>query len=218
VPESIHIPIWVDLLAVFVGASQGTSLAMTEERQALAPTGALVLSAAMGLGGAIMRDIVLNVPVAAFQSNWYLGAVVGAFVSTWAIGHLLHDMRRFIALLDAASLGLYACAGALKAEEAGLSLLSALFISVIAATGGSLVRDLLLARVPAIMTPGELYFVPAVAAGAAFILLGLLEPRLPTRFFAASALGCGLRILAMWRGWKLGAIRGVRRSGEPRDP
>jgi uncharacterized membrane protein YeiH len=59
-PASIHIPLWVHLIAVFVGASQGTSLAMTEEGQPLAPTGALVLAGATGLGGAILGDLFLN--------------------------------------------------------------------------------------------------------------------------------------------------------------
>jgi uncharacterized membrane protein YeiH len=215
VPESLHIPLWVDLIAVFVGASQGTSLAMTEERHLLAPTGALVLSAATGLGGAIMRDLILNVRPAAFESNWYLGAVGAAFLATWTVGRVVHDMKPFVAILDAATLGVYACAGALKAEEAGLSMLSVLFVATIASTGGSLLRDLLLARVPLIMVPGELYFVPAVASGATFVLLGLLEPRLPTRFFVAAALGFGLRMMAMWRGWEIGAIRGVRRGARP---
>jgi uncharacterized membrane protein YeiH len=211
-PESIHIPLWVDMVAVFVGASQGTSLAMAEERP-LAPTGALVLAAATGLGGAILRDLVLNLRPAAFQSNWYLGAVAAAFLTTWAIGRLVHDMRRLVAILDAATLGVYACAGALKAEDAGLSMLSELFVATIAATGGSVVRDVMLARVPLIMVPGELYFVPAVASGATFLLLGLLSPRLGTRFLVASAVGFGLRMIAMWRGWELGAIRRIPPKG-----
>jgi uncharacterized membrane protein YeiH len=209
-PQSIHIPLWVDLIAVFVGASQGASLAMTEERHPLAPTGALVLAAATGLGGAILRDLVLNLRPAAFQSNWYLGTVGIAFLTTWAIGHVVHDMRRLVAILDAATLGVYACAGALKAEDAGLSMLSELFVATIAATGGSVVRDVLLARVPLIMAPGELYFVPAIASGASFLLLGLLTPWLGTRFVIASAIGFALRMIAMWRGWELGAIRRIR--------
>jgi uncharacterized membrane protein YeiH len=123
----------------------------------------------------------------------------------------VHDTRRFVAILDAATLGLYACAGAVKAEEAGLTMLSVLFVATIAATGGSVVRDVLLARVPLIMVPGELYFVPAVASGVAFILLGFLPLPLATRFFAASGVGFGLRMVAMWRGWQMGAIRSVRR-------
>jgi uncharacterized membrane protein YeiH len=211
-PESIPVPLWADLIAVFVGASQGTSLAMTEERHPLAPTGALVLAACTGLGGSILRDLVLNLRPAALERNWYLGAVFAAFVFTWAIGHLVHDTRRFVAVLDAATIGLYACAGALKAEDAGLSLLSELFVATIAATGGSLVRDVLLARVPLVMAPGELYFVPAVASGAAFVLLGFLPLPLPTRFFAAAAVGFGLRMIAMWRGWEMGAIRSFGRK------
>jgi uncharacterized membrane protein YeiH len=209
-PGSIHIPLWVDLVAVFVGASQGTSLAMTEERHPLAPTGALVLAGATGLGGSILRDLVLNLRPAAFESNWYLGAVGVAFLTTWAIGRVVHDTKRFVALLDAATLGVYACAGALKAEDAGLSMLSELFVATLAATGGSLLRDILLARVPLIMVPGELYFVPAVASGATFLLLGLLSPRVDLRFVAASGVGFGLRMIAMWRRWELGAIRRIR--------
>jgi len=213
-PHSIHIPLWVDLIAVFVGASQGASLAMTDQRRPLAPTGALVLAATTGLGGAILRDLVLNVRPAPLESNWYLGTVGVAFLFTWLVGHAVQDTRRFVELLDAATLGVYACAGALKAEDAGLSMLSELFVATIAATGGSVVRDILLARVPLIMVPGELYFVPAVASGAAFLLLGLLTPRPGTRFLVASALGFGLRMVALWRGWKMGAIRGVWRRAK----
>jgi uncharacterized membrane protein YeiH len=217
-PYSIHIPLWVDLIAVFVGASQGTSLAMTEQRRPLAPTGALVLAATTGLGGAILRDLVLNVRPAVFGNNWYLGTVAVAFMLTWAIGHAVHDTRRFVALLDAATLGVYACAGALKAEDAGLSMLSELFVATIAATGGSVIRDILLARVPLIMVPGELYFVPAVASGAAFLLLGLMTPRPGIRFLLASALGFGLRMVALWRGWEMGAIRSPLKKGRGRAP
>jgi uncharacterized membrane protein YeiH len=213
-PHTIHIPLWVDLIAVFVGASQGTSLAMTEQRRPLAPTGALVLAGSTGLGGAILRDLVLNIRPAAFESNWYLGTVAVAFLVTWAVGHVVHDTRRFVELLDAATLGVYACAGALKAEDAGLSMLSELFVATIAATGGSVVRDILLARVPLIMVPGELYFVPAVASGASFLLLGLLTPRPGTRFLVASAIGFGLRMVAIWRGWQIGAIRSVWRRAK----
>ena len=93
-PESIHIPLWVDLIAVFVGASQGTSLAMIEERPRLAPTGALVLSATTGLGGSILRDLVLNVRPAAFVSNWYLGTVAAAFLATWVVERFVRDTAR----------------------------------------------------------------------------------------------------------------------------
>ena len=55
---------------------------------------------------------------------------------------------------------------------------------------------------------------PAVASGAAFLLLGLLTPRPGTRFLVASALGFGLRMVALWRGWKMGAIRGVWRRAK----
>ena len=93
-------------------------------------------------------------------------------------------------------------------------MLSELFVATIAATGGSVVRDILLARVPLIMVPGELYFVPAVASGAAFLLLGLLTPRPGTRFLVASAIGFGLRMVAIWRGWQIGAIRSVWRRAK----
>jgi len=204
--DAMLIPLWADLIAVFTGASQGTSLAIAEERQALAPTGAFVLAVTTGLGGGMLRDVILNVRPAALQSSWYLAVVLAAVATTWAIGHLTKALY-LVKPLDAAALGVYACAGALKAEQAGLGVLGVLFVAVIASTGGSVLRDVLLARVPLLMLPGELYAVPALTSAVGFVVLSHLGLPLVLRFFVAAALGAGLRMLAMWRGWEMGRIR-----------
>src|SRR4051794_675404 len=114
----IQIPLWFDLTAVAVGALAGTAIARNHHFDLI---GALVLATVMGLGGGIIRDVLIGYgPPAALQDNRYLLAValaclVGSFVSSWADG-----VGRLPSVLDALTLGVYAVVGLQKGLANGL--------------------------------------------------------------------------------------------------
>jgi len=193
-------PAW-ELLAVFAGALSGGLAAV---RHKFDLVGIITLAIVTGLGGGIIRDLLLQrYGIAAFQDNRYLFVALVAAALVFFFSEFARKMRRPLLYVDAVSLGLFVVVGADKALRADLTILPAVMLGVITATGGSVVRDLLSDEVPTLLRPGQLYALAAMVGSAAFVLatawLGVVK-----EFAAlfAIVLAVGLRFLAMWRGWE----------------
>ena len=76
------IPLWADLLAVGLGGVQGALFASGfVGRQRLDLLGVTLIGILMGMGGGLIRDLLLDVTPTTLQSNWYLlTAVVASLV------------------------------------------------------------------------------------------------------------------------------------------
>jgi uncharacterized membrane protein YeiH len=111
-----------------------------------------------------------------------------------------------VLVFDAAGLGLFAVAGALKALGYQLNPLAAVLLGVVTGIGGGVVRDVLVAEVPTVLH-AELYAVAALA-GASVVVGGqlLLLPSTPLAIVGA-VLCFGLRLVAIRRGWGLPVAR-----------
>ncbi|NYI46578.1 putative membrane protein YeiH [Nocardioides aromaticivorans] len=189
----------LDLVGIFVFAISGGLVAV---RNQLDIVGVVVLAMATGLGGGVIRDVVIGaVPPPAVKDWWYLLVpVVGGLVTFWwhpAVGRL----ERVINVFDAFGLGLFCVAGALKAHEYGLGPVPAAALGMVTGVGGGIIRDLLVGRVPVIFRKGQLYAIPALA-GAAVASTGA-ELGLAGELVVgpAAAVTIGWRLLALNRGW-----------------
>jgi uncharacterized membrane protein YeiH len=199
-------PAW-DLLATFAGGLSGGLAAVKRKFDLM---GVLTLAIVVGMGGGIIRDVLLQkYGIAAFADNRYLlvaiAAATVAFFFSGAVGRLTKPML----YVNAISLGMFVVVGSDKALRAGMTMLPAIMLGVITATGGGLLRDLLSREVPQILRPGALYSLVAVLGASVYVLsvswLGVVKEF--AALFAIS-LAVGLRLLAMWRGWQ---------GPEPRD-
>jgi uncharacterized membrane protein YeiH len=85
----LQVPLWIDLTAVVVGALAGASVAARERFDAV---GALLLAVVMGLGGGIIRDLLLGLRPVAVTSRYYLPTVAIAALAGLLFASLL---RRF---------------------------------------------------------------------------------------------------------------------------
>jgi uncharacterized membrane protein YeiH len=193
-------PVW-ELLAVFAGALSG---GLTAVRHRFDLVGIITLAIVTGLGGGIIRDLLLQrFGIAAFQDNRYLFTALVAATLVFFFSGAVRRLSRPMAWVDAVSLGMFVVVGADKALRADLNILPAIMLGVITATGGSVLRDLLSDEVPAILRPGALYSLAAMAGSTVFVLaavwLGVVK-----EFAAlfAIALAVALRFLALWRGWQ----------------
>ncbi len=190
--------VFLDLSGIFVFAISGGLVGV---RKGLDLFGVLVLAGATGLGGGFLRDVLIgDIPPAAL-TNWiYLVVpVVAGMVSFW-FHPALGRMERLVTVFDAAGLGLFCVAGALKALEYGLGPLPAALLGTLTAVGGGVIRDVLAGRVPVILR-SELYATPALV-GASLAVAGDATT-LATWTFAipAAALCTTWRIVAWWRDW-----------------
>ena len=199
--ETLHVPAAVDLAAIVVGALTGGLLAA---REGFAVSGVLLLAVSGGLGGGLIRDVLLaqGAPVA-LTNRAYLPAVAITAMVTFYFSGWLSRLTALLVVLDALTLGLFTVIGAQKAQLAGLPSASVVFIGTLTAVGGAVIRDMLLAQRADIVEPGPYNAVAAlIGATALTVLAGPvgLDP-IPVALLVI-ALVAGLRVLSVWRGWE----------------
>ena len=195
----------LDLVGVFVFALSGGLAAVRKQLDVLA---VLVLAAAAGLGGGVLRDVLIGAVPPVGISDWRLvGAACAAGLITFFFHPRLSRIQRVVLVLDAAGLGLFVVAGALKALQLGTTPLTAVVVGVLTGVGGGALRDLLVGEPPSVLAQRELYVIPALLGAGAYAAAwsaGLVN--------AFVTWGCVLliatvRLVALARDWQAPAPR-----------
>ena len=158
----------VDLTGTFAFALNG---ALTAVRSAhLDVVGVIVLGMITAVGGGILRDVLLGaVPPATFVDWRYLAVAAGGALIAFLFGRWVGRFAGAIDVLDAAGLGLFAVTGAGKALEWGVGPLQAIILGAVTGVGGGTLRDVLIRKVPSVLSSG-LYAVPALVGAAVAVL------------------------------------------------
>ncbi len=200
------LPLALDLGGTFVFALSGAAAAV---KHRLDIFGALVLSLVAASSGGIIRDVLIGaVPPAALDDWRYVAVSLLAGVVTLFWHSAVERVRNPVQLFDAAGLALFAVSGAHKALLFHLGPLPAALLGMLTGIGGGIVRDLLVAEVPAVLH-SEIYAVAALA-GASVVVIGSRLGMASSVATTVGALLCfGLRFMALRRGWRLPA------AGEP---
>jgi len=164
------IPLWADLTAVGLGGIQGALFAsgFRGERR-LDMLGVAIIGVMVGMGGGLIRDLLLGVAPSTLQSNWYLLTATGAALFGMLLAGVFQRLNAVIVGLDALVIGMFGAFGTSKALVLGMPLVPAVFVGVCSAVGGGVLRDMIMGLPVAIMHVGSLY---AVAAGVGCLVLG----------------------------------------------
>jgi uncharacterized membrane protein YeiH len=165
--------------------------------------GVLVLAVATGLGGGIIRDIILGHTPPATLNDWRYLAVAGlagVLVFLW-YGRVVHH-GRFITGFDAVGLSIFTVTGTTIALSAGLSPAPAALLGMLTGVGGGVLRDISAAEVPLIFR-SEIYAVASMLGAIIIIVAGQVGlSGLPVEIIAAIAT-FSLRMVSVRRGWKI---------------
>lgn len=216
--ELFSIPLWADLLAVGIGSLQGASFAAQFRDRRLDLLGVALIGIATGFGGGIVRDVLLGQVPAALQSNWYLPVATAAALVGMLLERLFDRLRHLITVLDALTIGLFAAIGSTKALALGLPEVPAIFLGVISAVGGSILRDLLLNVPIALMSVGSLYAVAALVGTTSLVLAVALGADILAAAALCVALTFAVRILAVLFKWTLPEQTALRRRNRAIEP
>ncbi|MNX83212.1 hypothetical protein D3C86_1149690 [compost metagenome] len=201
------IPI-LDLCGTFAFALSG---AMAGIRRELDIFGVLVLSFAAACFGGITRDLLIGaVPPAALQDWRYLGVSLLAGLIAFFWSALIEKLQNPVRLTDAVGLAFFAVSGTEKALAFGLSPVMAALLGMLTGIGGGVVRDVLLAEIPAVLR-SDLYAVAALAGAAAVVGGSLLHLPVVISTLGGGLVCFGLRVMAIRRGWHLP----VAHKGDP---
>lgn len=187
----------LDLLGVFVFALSGATLAVQARMDAF---GVLVLAGVAALGGGVLRDLLLDAPVAALADGRYLLVPPLAAALVFFFSPLVERLGPAVRLFDAAGLGLFVVSGTTKALNAGLGTVPAVVVGCLTGIGGGVLRDVLAGVVPVVLRR-EVYAVPAVLGAFVVAALHGQDLRGPAELGAAVLLVVGIRMLGVWRDW-----------------
>ena len=212
------VPLWVDLLAVGIGSLQGAMFASEYKDRRLDLLGIAIIGIATGLGGGVLRDILLGEVPRAMTSNWYLLVAVAAAIVGMALQRVFTRLAGVITVLDALTIGLLGAIGSTKALSLGLPEIPAVFVGVIAAVGGSVLRDLLMNLTIAMMHVGSLYAVAAAGGTIVLVVAVSLGTPVAVSAIAGTSITLVIRMLAVRFGWTLPEQRALSRLPRWRRP
>src|SRR2546426_7023841 len=114
--------------------------------------GVLVLSVVTGLGGGIMRDIILGQFPPTTMVDWrYLAADVVAGLVVFFDFRQIVKWSRFVTAFDAAGLAIFTVTGTTIALAAQLNPVPAALLGMLTGIGGGALKDILAAGVPLVV-------------------------------------------------------------------
>ena len=200
--DIFQLPIAFDIVAAFFFALTGCLAGIRRNYDIV---GVIALASISAVGGSVIRDGVFlqtDLP-AVVKDPVYLYSILAAIVVGRIVGDRIERFGRFLAVIDAIGLASYAVYGTQKAIVYEIAPVVAIFIGVINACGGGLIRDIITREEPLVFKPGQFYVLASVVGAALFVILTAFTPL--NSFFSgviASILCVLFRLLAIKLNWK----------------
>lgn len=135
--------------------------------------GVFILAFLTANGGGVLRDVFIG------QTPYALTDMTGFIVVsvTFILGAILYkfkylevEQKRLFVLSDSIGLAAFSLTGALAGIDAGLSIFGVVVLSFLTATGGGILRDIIVREVPSVFKSD---FYGSVAVLVALVLYGL---------------------------------------------
>jgi len=197
---------YISLIAATTNAFNGALLARRPDHyKHFTVVGVVILAYAGGIGGGIIRDVLINKVPSPLQNPWYLIACTLAAALALYIDYA--SAQRFkdglFQFMTAFTLPWYAIVGAQAALGAHLGYAAAVLIGIIATTAGRWIIDVACNVVPKQLVRGEFFITAAALTGIAYVLcdqvFGLaVIPSTVIAFFV----GFSFRLLSQYFGWE----------------
>lgn len=202
----------IDLAATFLFSMTGGMVAIRRKYDFV---GLFVLALCTGIGGGLLRDglFIQDGPPAAMRSANYLWAVLAGCLTAALFQRSVVKLNRLFLYADALGLAAYGVVGMTKSLEAGLSTPAAIFVGVVNAAGGSVIRDVLTGSEPLVFKPGQLYVLASLVGVSTGAFVGkVLQAPVLVAEGCAIATTFVIRVLSIHFNWKSGAILQSRSS------
>ena len=193
-------------MADFIGiASFALSGFYVATKDRLDILGIFIASFLTALGGGVIRDIVVNRAPFTFLHSYPSLIVVSVLV--FSILLKLHKSdkilkSKLLILSDSIGLISFSISGSLVALQADFSIFGVALLAVITATGGGVMRDILLNKIPLLLI-SELYGTISIIVAMVIFLLNIYKG---VNFFTLSLLfvfALMFRLLAYYKKWHL---------------
>lgn len=205
----------LDLLGAFFFAISGCLLAA---RRGFDIVGSLLLGALTGLGGGVVRDLILGVAPNAFVRPVYLVPPAAAALLVYFFAYRVQQFVRTLLIFDAGGLALFCITGTVKALVAGMNPVAAVLLGVTTGVGGGLLRDVVANQDPQLFNPRDLYAVPALLGAALITALWHLGLFNTLSGLCVAAVVFTLRVLSLHYKWRVPHAAGSWHGARPDRP
>ncbi|WP_179154835.1 trimeric intracellular cation channel family protein [Corynebacterium fournieri] len=196
----------MDLIGVFLNALMGGLVA---RRMRFDAVGFMLISIISGMAGGMIRDALIgSTPASALQNPWYIGtALVGSLVAfALPIEGRAWELFRFHG--DMVIVGVWAVTGTITALRADVSWFGCILMGILTATGGMVIREMMIGQIPSILVDRQLYVVPAMVASISVQLF--YDFGWQSVGLAVSALlGIALGVAAYWLDWSVPGVEAL---------
>jgi uncharacterized membrane protein YeiH len=190
----------LNLVGTFAFGLTGGILAVRKKMDLF---GVLVLSVATGLGGGIMRDLILGRTPPTTLVDWrYLAAAGVAGLLVFFDFRQIVRWSRFVTAFDAAGLAIFTVTGTTIALSFQLSPVPAALLGMLTGIGGGALRDVLAAEVPLVLR-SEVYAVASLLGAIIIVFANQAGVLGPSAEVIAALATFVLRMVSVWRGWKI---------------
>ncbi len=197
---------YISLVAATTNAFNGALLARRPDHyRHFTVIGIIILAYAGGIGGGIVRDILVNKIPAPLINPWYLilclaAACLAIVVDFYSVQKFKDGLFQF---MTAFSLPWYAIVGAQAALSVHLGYFAAVLIGMIATTAGRWIIDSACLVVPKQLVRGEFFMGAAALTGITYIVcVEVLAWPVLASTALAFVVGFGFRLLAQTFGWE----------------
>lgn len=142
---------------------------LTAANRKLDLLGAFIIAFMTALGGGTIRDLLLNDNIAWMHSFTEITIVGIAATIGILFRHTLRKWRRTLTIFDTIGISVFTIVGVQKGLSHNQIYIVALFLGMITATFGGMLRDVLCNEIPLIFRE-ELYAIPCLVGGAVYLL------------------------------------------------
>lgn len=188
----------------FVGIAAGAaSGAVVGIRKGFDLFGIAVMAVVAGVGGGILRDVLLDIDPPNSLQHWpniTITLVAAAFTTLFA--QWVIKANQLVQVLDALGMGFFATSGAAIAVDAGASWTASAILGMLTAITGGILRDVLAREIPMVMGPDDLYATPAILGAITYVVIDYFGPQW-IGVLVGSLLATTLRLAAMYFHWRL---------------
>jgi uncharacterized membrane protein YeiH len=183
----------LSLLGTAVFAASG---ALVAAEQKMDVVGAVFLSVAAGMGGGTIVDLLIGIDVRWLTSPEPLWAALAAAIVTFEAVRFAAPPEKTLLWADAVGLALFTATGTQRLVSLELDPAVTVFLVVIGAAGGGIVRDVLANRVPLVFSSEtELYVTAALLGALVYYAMKLIG--LDDAWALAAALGVTMAIRSL---------------------
>lgn len=150
--DALDLVLAADRIGIVAFAISGVAVGI---RSKLDLYGLAALGLVTAVGGGIIRDVVIGDVPRVFENTDYLLFALAATAGAITAGALGWDAPGpVLKTADAIGTGAFAPTGALLAFEAGLDWPAAAILAILTATGGGVIRDVMVREVPWVLRKG----------------------------------------------------------------